>query len=132
MKTDRNLVEGQLDLFEAMERAAAAVDRMTEEKTEDVIRGADMHASMQKTFLNPADGDFATVAYIDYQMVYVRDWNSPASLKRFENAKDAVEYYMTQMEKIRQLPGSQTSHGTRAVIRCKVCCGKCICRVWLR
>lgn len=104
MKTDRNLVEGQLDLFEAMERAAAAVDRMTEEKTEDVIRGADMHASMQKTFLNPADGDFATVAYIDYQMVYVRDWNSPASLKRFENAKDAVEYYMTQMEKIRQLP----------------------------
>lgn len=136
MKTDRNLVEGQLDIFEAMDRAAAAVDRMVAEetgskgktapkksagkkqagksaealkqsagdKTTDVIRGADMHASMQKTFLNPADGDFATVAYIDYHMVYFRDWNSPASLMRFENARDAVDYYMTQMEKIRQLP----------------------------
>lgn len=139
MKTDRNLVEGQLDIFEAMDRAAAAVDRMVAEETggrgktapkkstgkkqagkstetlkqsagdetTDVIRGSEMHASMQKTFLNPADGDFATVAYIDYHMVYFRDWNSPASLKRFEASKDAVEYYMTQMEKIRQLPGAE-------------------------
>lgn len=137
MKTDRNLVEGQLDIFEAMDRAAAAVDRMVAEETgsrgkaatkksagkkqegktaealkqpsghkiTDVIRGSDMHASMQRTFLNPADGDFATVAYVDYHMVYFRDWNSPASLKRFEDAKAAVEYYFRQMEKIRQLPG---------------------------
>ncbi len=123
MKTDRNLVEGQLDIFEAMDRAAAAVDRMTEEtkngkekkapkrrtavESKDKIRGYDMHASMQKTFLNPGDGDFATVAYIDYQMVYFRDWNSPASLKRFENSRDAVEYYMKQLDKIRQLPGAE-------------------------
>lgn len=123
MKTDRNLVEGQLDIFEAMDRAAAAVDRMTEEtkngkekkapkrrmavESKDKIQGCDMHASMQKTFLNPGDGDFATVAYIDYHMVYFRDWNAPASLKRFENSKDAVEYYMKQLNKIRQLQGAE-------------------------
>lgn len=123
MKTDRNLVEGQLDIFEAMDRAAAAVDRMTKEtkngkekkapkrrmavESKDKMRGCDMHASMQKTFLNPGDGDFATVAYIDYHMVYFRDWNSPASLKRFENSKDAVEYYMKQLNKIRQLQGAE-------------------------
>ena len=123
MKTDRNLVEGQLDIFEAMDRAAAAVDQMTEgtkkEKEKkapkrkaagvqkDKMKGCDMHASMQKTFLNPGDGDFATVAYIDYHMVYFRDWNSPVSLKRFENSKDAVEYYMKQLNKIRQLQSAE-------------------------
>lgn len=123
MKSDRNLVEGQLDIFQAMDRAAAAVDRMTEEtkngkekkapkrrtavESKDKMQGRDMHASMQKTFLNPGDGDFATVAYIDYRMVYFRDWNSPASLKLFENSKDAVEYYMKQLNKIRQLQGAE-------------------------
>lgn len=134
MKADRNRVDGQMDLFEAMNRAAAAVDRMVEEeksgnrkkkqgkkaaasasgekekaapqkKSEEIIRGCDMRASMQKTFLNPEDGDFATVAYIDYHMVYAKEWNSPVSLRRFDNSKEAVDYYMAQIEKIQRIPG---------------------------
>lgn len=140
MKTERNSVEGQMDIFEAMNRAAAAVDRMMEEEKagpgkknvekksaekkntgkitdglsegkkivnkiqmgqEEHVPGETMHAAMQKTYLNPEDGDFATVAYIDYNMVYVRDWNSPVSLRKFDSSKEAVEYYLEQMEKIR-------------------------------
>ncbi len=138
MKTERNLVEGQVDIFEAMNRAAAAVDQMVAEEkkpkpktkkipdnnvqkerhtaegekrptrgenrahgTLEIIRGCDMHASMQRTFLNTIDGDFAMVAYIDYNMVYLRDWNAPASLRKFADSKEAVEYYMTQLGRIR-------------------------------
>lgn len=111
MKTEKKGVEGQLDIFEAMNRAADAIDRMVEEdqkkkkasgnktesgeksakavtgqkknKEDKIIRGCDMHASMQKTFLNPEDGDFAMIAYIDYNKVYIREWNSPAALYTF-------------------------------------------------
>ena len=31
MKTDRDKLDGQIDIFEAMNRAAAAVDRMVDE-----------------------------------------------------------------------------------------------------
>lgn len=121
-------VEGQMDIFEAMNRAAEAVDRMVEKDREekkkktgapknlksmetetepeqtqiyaDMIRGEDMHASMQRTFVNPGDDDFAMVAYIDYNMIYWKDWNSPASLRRFEHAKEAVDFYFEQLEKL--------------------------------
>ncbi len=139
MKQDRNRVEGQVDIFEAMNRAAAAVDKMVEDgkqesrkksldkklksgkddkepyagslkkqdmkKSADCIRSSEMHAAMRKTFLNPEDGDFAMIAYIDYHMVYVRDWNAPATLRKFDNSKDAVEYYMEQLERIREQEG---------------------------
>jgi hypothetical protein len=140
MKTEKNSVEGQLDIFEAMNRAAAAVDRMVEEdhkqgkekriskvagkqvelpKEEsaepatmtkqqvEIIRGASMHASMQKTFINAVTDDFAVVAYIDYNMVYFKDWNAPASLRKFESSKEAVDYYMEQLGRI------QTSRDAR-------------------
>lgn len=127
MKTDRGKLDGQIDIFEAMNRAAAAVDRMMDEdrqqkrKTsgkkepeepseqehkntqERIIRGCDMHASMQTSFLNPSDGDFATVAYIDYRMVYVREWNTPAALFVFEEAKAAVGFYMEKLSKLREI-----------------------------
>ena len=133
MKTEKNSVEGQLDIFEAMNRAAAAVDRMVvedqkrnkEKKTNkavkqepestmeesvevgnaatkqvEIIRGATMHASLLKTFINELTDDFATVAYIDYNMVYFKDWNAPASLHRFDTSKEAVDYYMEQLGRI--------------------------------
>jgi hypothetical protein len=138
MKTEKNSVEGQLDIFEAMNRAAAAVDRMMEEdkktgkekkgkekkaeksvcselessievageaekksvKKVEIIRGASMHASLQKTFINTVTDDFAVVAYIDYNMVYYKDWNAPASLRKFNNSKEAVDYYMEQLGRI--------------------------------
>lgn len=126
MKTDRDKLDGQIDIFEAMNRAAAAVDRMVDEDRQqkkkavgkkekqekasgeeqkdqgEIIRGCDMHASMQTSFLNPLDGDFATVAYIDYRMVYFREWNTPVSLRTFEESKDAIEFYMKELEKLRE------------------------------
>lgn len=128
MKTERGRLDGQIDIFEAMNRAAAAVDKMMEEDRqhkkkepvkkkeqetlakeekrgtqEHIIRGCDMHASMQTSFLNPSDGDFATVAYIDYRMVYYREWNTPAALRVFEESKDAVEFYMRELDRLREI-----------------------------
>lgn len=136
----KKTVEGQMDIFEAMDRAAAAVDRMVEEDAakkkkksrgkapagalsagtpstgtskeapggsgaapaeRSVIYGMDMHASMQKTFVNPADDDFATVAYIDYNMIYWKEWNAPAALRVFGNSREAVDFYMEQLMKLR-------------------------------
>lgn len=135
MKSEKNSVEGQMDIFEAMNRAAAAVDKMVEDEQEArrkkskgktsqalmkkdkpadkqteesvsaedaVIFGCDMHASMQKTFVNVGDDDFATVAYIDYNMIYWKDWNSPASLRKFDSAREAVDFYFEQLEKLKQ------------------------------
>lgn len=130
MKADKKELEGQLDIFEAMNRAAAAVDRMVEadsaakkkqgkvkengtaeqskevqtepeSKAEKVILACDMHASMQKTFVSARDDDFAMIAYIDYNMVYYKNWNAPASLKQFETAKEAVDFYITKLEQFR-------------------------------
>lgn len=131
MKSEKHSVEGQMDIFEAMNRAAAAVDKMVEEEQEArrkkgkskekqpeqtaeeirpesvpteeaVLYGCDMHASMQKTFVNVGDDDFATVAYIDYNMIYWKDWNSPASLRKFDTAREAVEFYFEQLNKLQQ------------------------------
>ena len=130
MKADKKELEGQLDIFEAMNRAAAAVDKMVEAdsakkkpkketkreketevkpadttvpvvKAEKVILACDMHASMQKTFVSARDDDFAMVAYIDYNMVYYKDWNAPASLRKFEQAKAAVDFYITKLTQFR-------------------------------
>lgn len=142
MKTDKSSVKGQLDIFEAMERAAAAVDRMVEEeqkhsrgkqvvrgtgteeesssetseksdaegkKQADIIRGAAMHASLQKTFIQTVTDDFAMVAYIDYNMVYLKDWNAPAVLRRFSDSKEAVDYYMEQLRKISAMQDAKPS-----------------------
>ena len=124
MKTEKKGVEGQLDIFEAMNRAADAIDRMVEDdqkkkkasgnksesgettakaangqkksKEDKIIRGCDMHASMQKTFLNPEDGDFA---------MGLPNWknanNSPAALYTFEESKKAVDFYIDKLTKIK-------------------------------
>lgn len=119
MKADKSSVKGQLDIFAAMNRAAEAVDKMVEdEKTKkvdmksskqyesekgkqlDVINAVDMHASLQKTFINRNNDDFAMVAYIDYNMVYLKNWNVAASLRCFDTSKEAVNYYMDQLERL--------------------------------
>ncbi|MGN0341323.1 MAG: hypothetical protein ACI4DO_00860 [Roseburia sp.] len=125
MKPGNNSVEGQMDIFEAMNRAAEAVDRMVEQEhrtkqgknvkaapskpeSKEVeppvqsgkvkrMEGNRMHASMQRTFINTSDDDFATVAYIDYNMVYWKDWNAPASLRCFKTAKEAVDFYVEKL-----------------------------------
>lgn len=147
MRTEKNSVEGQLDIFEAMNRAAEAIDLMVEKdrkkdtktahraktgtgtktakeaertakaqtaaqaeaKAAEVIKGASMHASMQKTFLNTETDDFAVVAYIDYNMIYLKDWNAPAVLRKFDNTKEAVDYYMNCLQKVRSAEAAELS-----------------------
>lgn len=132
----KNALEGQMDIFEAMDRAAAAVDKMMEQDSDkknkgrkrkvpepvssgqcmketaegkNVIYGIDMRASMQKTFVNPADDDFATVAYIDYNMIYWKDWNAPAALRIFENAKEAVDFYVEKLTRLQEGGSAEAS-----------------------
>lgn len=50
---------------------------------------------MQKSFLR---GDAtATVAYLDYNMVYVADWEDEPVLWQFAQSKAAVDFYMEQL-----------------------------------
>lgn len=122
MKSEKKSIEGQMDIFEAMNRAAEAVDRMVEQehrtkkskeietqsidskRKEEVkhMKGDVLHASMQRTFINTSDDDFATVAYIDYNMIYWRDWNAPASLRCFQTAKEAVDFYVEKLNELRE------------------------------
>lgn len=117
MKSGKTSMEGQMDIFEAMNRAAEAVDRMVEQehrvkKSKESeaqskvpkqkeegkhLEGDALHASMQRTFINTSDDDFATVAYIDYNMVYWKDWNAPASLRCFQTAKESVDFYVEKL-----------------------------------
>ena len=111
MKTGKESIEGQIDIFEAMNRAAEAVDRMVEEEQQQKkgnketplqrIEGSDMRTSMQKTFENREDGDFATVAYVDYHMVYWKDWNAPAALRKFDTSGEAVNFYFEKLSQLR-------------------------------
>ena len=57
---------------------------------------------MQRTFINTSDDDFATVAYIDYNMVYWKEWNAPASLRCFQTAKEAVDFYVEKLNVFRE------------------------------
>ena len=126
MKTEKKGVEGQLDIFEAMNRAADAIDRMVEEdqkkkkasgnktesgeksakavtgqkknKEDKIIRGCDMHASMQKTFLNPEDGDFAMIAYIDYNKGLYQGMEFPGSVIYFRRVKEGCGFLYRQTD----------------------------------
>lgn len=112
-------MEGQMDIFEAMNRAAEAVDRMVAqenkakknapaEKSKEQadgqkrLKGKSLHASLHRSYINTADDDFATVAYIDYNMVYWKNWNSPASLRRFDTAKEAVDFYVDTLNDLQK------------------------------
>ena len=118
MKAKQDSMEGQLDIFEAMERAAAAVEKLEQEKpvkkkekapVKEKLAGKGLHAAMQRTYVNPLNDDFATVAYIDYHMVYWKEWNAPAMLERFADAKTAVEGYLARLKEIQKLAGVRQS-----------------------
>ena len=103
-------IEGQLDMFELfdsveeLEERIKGVPEPAEEKLEQeapsneekrIPRGSPV---MQKTFV--IEDAAATVAYLDYNMVYVAGWEDEPQLWQFEQSKDAVNFYMEQMELI--------------------------------
>ena len=63
-----------------------------------------MHASMQKTFLNPEDGDFAMIAYIDYNKGLYQGMEFPGGVIYFRRVKEGCGflYRQTDEDKRRQ------------------------------
>lgn len=124
-------IEGQLDMFELfdsveeLEERIKGVSEPAEEETvvECVpetgkpVGAPEMQASataekrriprgspvMQKTFV--IEDAAATVAYLDYNMVYVAGWEDEPQLWQFEQSKGAVNFYMEQMERISEKEG---------------------------
>lgn len=99
-------IEGQLDMFELFDSVEELEERIkgVPEPVENELaieRSAVWQPSgrkpvMQKTFLR---GDMtATVAYLDYNMVYVAGWEDEPVLWQFEQSKDAVGFYVEQIE----------------------------------
>lgn len=53
---------------------------------------------MQKCFRRNGQTAAAVVAYLDYNMVYLADWNKEPVIWQFEQSKDAVDFYVKWME----------------------------------
>ena len=59
----------------------------------------ELHAVMQKSFYS-ASGKTATVAYIDYNMVYTQDLKGKARLVQYPDSRQAVDEYLRQMAQL--------------------------------
>ncbi|MBP3488415.1 MAG: hypothetical protein J6K53_08455 [Roseburia sp.] len=68
---------------------------------------------MQKTFRR---GELsATVAYLDYNMVYVAGWEDEPQLWQFEQSKDAVGFYVERLEAFAAENGARLSEEQEAL-----------------
>lgn len=88
-------IEGQLDMFELFDSV---------EELEEHIKGMpeltpEGKPVMQKSFARNGQSAVATVAYLDYHMVYVADWGEEPVIWQFEQSKDAVDFYVEQIER---------------------------------
>lgn len=54
---------------------------------------------MQKTFRNRTTGKTAVIAYLNYNKVYQKMWDEEPLIYQFKQAKDAVDYYVSRMER---------------------------------
>ena len=98
-------IEGQLDMFELfssveeLEQSVKAVPELPEEEQIVPFKVPQPgEPVMEKCFAHSCDQKPAVVAYIDYNMVYIRDWKKKPVIHAFSNSKDAVNYYMEQIE----------------------------------
>lgn len=72
------------------------------EELEENVKGVPMkmecqQAVMQKTFRNRATKQMAVIAYLNYHKVYLKIWDEEPIVYQFEQSKDAVDYYVSQM-----------------------------------
>ena len=94
-------VEGQMDLFElfgSVEELEENVKGVPEEVILKSVRVSDQQIVMQKTFRNRVTGETAVLAYLNYNKVYQKIWDKQPLIYQFEQSKDAVDYYVSQME----------------------------------
>ena len=64
-----------------------------------MIKSSACQVVMQKTFRNRTTGKTAVIAYLDYNKVYQKIWENEPLIYQFEQSKDAVDYYVSQMER---------------------------------
>lgn len=116
-------VEGQLDLFElfsSVEELEESVKGVPEPEEEleveaepeagdaakrDVTSAeqriqAEGTPVMQRSFRNVETEESAVVAYLNYNMVYLKDWQGEPIIYSFDSSKDAVDFYVGQMERL--------------------------------
>lgn len=91
----RKSVEGQLDLFELF----SSVEEL-EESVKGVQWQPDGAIVMRRSFRNMETEETAVIAYLNYNMVYLKDWQRDPVIYEFDNSKDAVDFYVGQMESL--------------------------------
>lgn len=70
-------------------------------KLDAILQKADLSRAqvvMQKSF--EAEGKTATVAYIDYNQIYVQNFDGNTSLTQYDDSKMAVEQYLMAMNEL--------------------------------
>ena len=55
---------------------------------------------MQRSFRNVETEESVVVAYLNYNMVYLKDWQGEPIIYSFDSSKDAVDFYVGQMERL--------------------------------
>ena len=63
---------------------------------------------MQQSFVN-ASGKTATVAYVDYNCVYVQEANGKAAMMHYQDAKTAVDRYLETVSRLAKTDGMKKS-----------------------
>lgn len=53
---------------------------------------------MQRTFRKQEQKESATIAYLDYNRVYLKDWETAPVIYQFDGTKDAVDFYVEKMQ----------------------------------
>ena len=76
-------------------------EQVDETKTVTVegIKSSACQVVMQKTFRNRTTGKTAVIAYLDYNKIYQKIWEEEPLIYQFEQSKDAVDYYVSQMKR---------------------------------
>lgn len=55
---------------------------------------------MQRSFRNAETDAVAAIAYLNYNKVYLKDWQREPIIYTFDSSKDAVDFYVAQMERL--------------------------------
>lgn len=111
-------IEGQLDMFELFDSVEELEERIKgvpgqETESSAVWQPSGRKPVMQKTF---RWGELsATVAYLDYNMVYVAGWEDEPQLWQFEQSKDAVGFYVERLEAFAAENGARLSEEQEAL-----------------
>ena len=101
-------IEGQMDLFELFDSVEEFEEKIkgvpqppalvSKTDTSGVV-GKTGTPVMKKGFYDTEQNMSAVVAYLDYNQVYVKGWgNAEPVIYQFEQSKEAVDFYLKQLE----------------------------------